>query len=154
MAEMKIMISAANLSFNIHYLKEKKQQQQQEIKKTVKCYWISVEGLCIIRAVRFKPIVFSVNITNIDIVFIIKIDLQIKVINPIWRIPLFIVRDVHVLIASIQWCVEWFAANFKLWFTRGSFSDFHGNNTCESIPFKCLANVDQVTDVIWWLISD
>lgn len=116
MAEMKIMISAANLSFNIHYLKEKKQQQQQqEIKKTVKCYWISVEGLCIIRAVRFKPIVFSVNITNIDIVFIITIDLQIKVINPIWRTPLFIVRDVHVLIASIQWCVEWFAANFKLY---------------------------------------
>ena len=35
MAEMEIMISAANLSFNIHYLKEKKQQQQQqqEIKK-------------------------------------------------------------------------------------------------------------------------
>lgn len=84
MAEMEIMISAANLSFNIHYLKEKKQpQQQEEIKKTVKCYWISVEGLCIIRAVRFKPIVFSVNITNIDIVFIITIDLQIKVINPI-----------------------------------------------------------------------
>lgn len=116
MAEMEIMISAANLSFNIHYLKEKKQpQQQEEIKKTVKCYWISVEGLCIIRAVRFKPIVFSVNITNIGIVFIITIDLQIKVINPIWRTPLFIVRDVHVLIASIQCCVEWFAANFKLY---------------------------------------
>lgn len=116
MAEMEIMISAANLSFNIHYLKEKKQpQQQEEIKKTEKCYWISVEGLCIIRAVRFKPIVFSVNITNIDIVFIITIDLKIKVINPIWRTPLFIVRDVHVLIASIQWCVEWFAANFELY---------------------------------------
>lgn len=114
MAEMEIMISAANLSFNIHYLKEKKTTTTRN-KKTVKCYWISVEGLCIIRAVRFKPIVYSVHITNIDIVFIITIDLQIKVINPIWRTPLFIARDVHVLIARIQWCVEWFAANFKLY---------------------------------------
>lgn len=41
MAEMEIMISAANLSFNIHYLKEKKQQQQQEIKK--KKQWSAIE---------------------------------------------------------------------------------------------------------------
>ena len=42
MAEMEIMISAANLSFNIHYLKEKKkqQQQQQEIKKK---QWSAIE---------------------------------------------------------------------------------------------------------------
>ena len=42
MAEMEIMISAANLSFNIHYLKEKEQQQQQqEIKK--KKQWSAIE---------------------------------------------------------------------------------------------------------------
>lgn len=40
MAEMEIMISAANLSFNIRYLKEKKQpQQQEEIKKQ----WSAIE---------------------------------------------------------------------------------------------------------------
>ena len=43
MAEMEIMISAANLSFNIHYLKEKKQQQQQQQEIKKKKQWSAIE---------------------------------------------------------------------------------------------------------------